>query len=292
MRKNAAPYVFLAPTLLLFICIFMFPIGYVIWTSMFRWNLMKPQAGQDFIGFNNFSSMLGNDQFRESIMVTLKFVLLSAPTGILLGLGLALLLNRPFRGKRPIQALVLTPMMIAPVAVYLSWKFLLEPTFGIVNYMLGWFGIEGPGWFSDTSTALLSVALVDVWSTIPFVFLVMYAALQAVPQDPVESAQVDGANRWQIFWHVTLPSIKPVLLVVLIIRIMDTIRIFDNIYVLTKGGPANVTRTVQFLDYELAFNAFDIGKGSALALIIVAIILLVGSLLIREMNRTNEELRI
>jgi multiple sugar transport system permease protein len=292
-RANGAwaPYVFLTPTVVLFLCIFLFPALFIIHSSFFRWNMLKPQAGKTFIGLKNFSDLLTNDQFLQALIVTGKFVLYSTPTGLLLGLGLALLLNRSYRGKKWIQGALLSPMMVAPVAIYLSWRFLLEPTFGVVNYVLGWFGIMGPGWFSDASTALISVVMVDVWSTVPFVFLVMYAALQAVPQDPVESAQVDGANRWQIFWNVTLPAIKPVLLVVLIMRIMDTIRIFDNIYVLTRGGPANATRTVQFLDYELAFNAFDIGKGSALALMIVCLILLVGSLLIREMNRTNEELR-
>jgi multiple sugar transport system permease protein len=286
-----APYVFLSPTLLLFIAIFMFPIIYVIWSSMFSWNLMKPYEGKIFVGFKNFTDLLSDSSFWDSIWITAKFVLLSVPLEVVLGMLLAVLLNRPFRGKKWIQSIILTPMMAAPIAIFLSWRFLLEPTFGIVNYLLSRIGITGPGWFADPKTALISVVIVDIWQMVPFIFLVLFAALQTVPQDPLESAQVDGATPLQTFWHVTLPSIKPVLLVVAIIRIMDAIRAFDNIYVLTNGGPANATRTVQFLDYEASFVLFDVGKGSALALIIVAMILLVGSLMIREMNRTNDELK-
>lgn len=291
MSGGTAPYVFLTPTALLFLFIFVFPIVFVVWVSLFRWNMLKPQAGMRFVGLGNFTDLLSDSMFWESFWVTVRFVVFSVPIGIVLGLALALLLNRAYRGKKWIQSLLLTPMMVAPVAVYLSWKFLLEPTFGIVNHVLRTLGLPTYGWFADVKTALASVVLVDIWTNVPFIFLVLYAALQSVPHDPVESAQVDGANRFQVFWHVTLPSIKPVLLVITIVRMMDAIRVFDNIFVLTRGGPANSTRTIQYMDYDLAFNAFDVGKGSALAIIIVVIILIVGSLMIREMNRMNDELR-
>jgi multiple sugar transport system permease protein len=235
--------------------------------------------------------LLQSELFWDSFWVTVKFVCMSAPIGLLLGLCLALLLNRKFKGKHLIQTFMLIPMMVAPIAAYLSWSFLLDPTYGVVNYLLGLIGVEGIGWFSSVKTALISVVLVDLWLTVPFVFLVLFAALQAVPQDPVESAQVDGANRLQTFWHVILPSIMPVLMVVTIIRIMDAIRVFDNIFVLTQGGPGGVTKTIQYMNYELAFQAFEVGRGSALAIIIVLVILLVGSVLIRQMNKTNKELR-
>jgi len=292
--KNQAkwtPYLFLCPTLLLFLVIFMIPIGFVLYSSVFDWNLQKPHEGRVFIGLGNFVDLLTDKKVWAALWVTAKFVILAVPVELLLGLLIALLLNRSFMGKRWVQGIILTPLMVSPVAIYLSWKFLLEPTFGIVNYLLGKIGVGPYGWFSDVNMALLSVVLVDIWQNTAFVFLVFYAALQTVPREPVESAQVDGANRFHVFWYVTLPAIKPAALVLAIIRVMDAIRAFDNIYVLTLGGPANATRTIQFLDYELAFKTLEVGQGSALGLIIVVVILLVGSLLIREMNRTNEELK-
>ncbi len=283
------PYVFLTPTLILFVCVFLFPIGFVLWSSMFKWNLMKPASGKIFVGLGNFIDLLSDNSIWNALWVTAKFVLMSVPLGILAGFCLALLLNRKFRFKRIIQALLIIPSMVAPAASYLSWKFLMEPTYGAVNYVLSLLDITGPGWFADTKTALLSVVIVDLWVNIPFIFLVLYAGLQAVPQDPLEAACVDGASKFRTLWHVTIPFMKPVILVVLIVRVMDAIRIFDNIYVLTRGGPANATRTIQFECYHLAFNSFLVGKGSALAIIIVLIILLFGSALMKQMYAANDE---
>lgn len=288
---KTAPYVFLAPTILLFAFIFLFPILFILWVSMYRWNLLKPSDGITFVGFGNFLELFSSSSFWSALWVTAKFVFITVPVGMFLGLCIALLLNRKFPLKKIIQAIIIIPTMIVPTAAYLSWKFLLEPTFGVVNYLLSLLKIPGPGWFSDLNTALISVVIVDLWATVPFIFLVLYAGLQAVPNEPLEAAHADGANRWQKFLYVTIPYLKPVLLVMLVVRIMDAIRVFDNIYVLTKGGPANSTRTIQYECYHLAFNSFLAGKGSALALIIVVIILLVGLPMIRQINLLNEEIK-
>jgi multiple sugar transport system permease protein len=286
--NKKALYVFLTPTLILFIFVFIFPILFVSYTSLLDWSLLNPARGISFVGLENFKNLLLDKEFWNSLFVTIKFILMSVPLGLLLGLVLALHLNRRYPGKRFIQSLMLLPIMVAPVAAYLSFKFLLEPTYGLVNYLLGLIHLSGIGWFSDPKTALISIVIVDLWLAIPFIFLVLYASIQAVPQEQYEAAMVDGANQFQLHRFITIPSIKPVFIVVTIIRIMDAIRVFDSIYSLTKGGPANSTMTLQYLCFNYAFNTFLVGKGSATAIIIVIIILLFGILLILQLQRSYD----
>ncbi len=284
-----APYVFLSPTIILFIAIFLFPIIFVIGSSFTNWNLLRPDAGINFIGFKNFSDLLTDPNIWGSIGNTAVFTLVSVPLSIILGLLLAIIMDKLTRGKKLVETLLLIPMMIAPIAIFLSFRFMFEPTYGIVNKLLALMGVEGPGWFSSVDTAMFTVILVELWRTVPFVYIVLYAALQTLPSDPFEAAKVDGAGPFQTFKSITIPLIKPTLLVITIVRVMDAIRAFDIIYVLTRGGPANATKTIQYICYEMAFSGFAVGKGSALAIIIVVIILLCGFFLIRAMNKAKQE---
>jgi len=291
VMENRIGFSFLLPTLLLFAFVFIFPICFVLFASLLDWNMMKPMAGVRFVGIENYISLLTDKSIWHSIWVTAKFVIVAVPLEMVLGVCLALLMDREFKGKRIIQALILIPCMVSPTSSYLSWKFLFEPTYGLLNYLLGLLHLKEIGWLSDVKTALMSIVIVDMWQNIPFVYLVAYAGLQAISEEPVEAAQVDGASGLQILWHVILPELKPVLLVTAIVRLMDAIRVFDNIYVLTRGGPADATRTLQYECYDTAFQALLVGRGSALAIIIVVIILMVGWPLIKQMNEITEERR-
>lgn len=284
------PYLFLGPTILLFLTIFIVPIVFVVGSSFTNWNMLNPAAGIKFNGFNNYITLFQDGNIWNALYITFIFTVVSVPISMAMGLALALVVENMSHGKKAVETVLLLPMMVAPVSICLAFKFMFEPTFGIVNKVLALVGIQGPGWFASTSTAMLSVIIVEVWKAVPFVYIMMYANLKTLPVEPFEAARVDGGNSWQIFWYLTLPTLKPSLLVLLIIRLMDAIRTFDIIYVLTKGGPANTTKTLQYICYELSFQGFAVGKGSALAIMIVAIILITGVSLIHSMNKINEEI--
>lgn len=287
--QRYVPYLFLSPTLVLFLAVFLFPIVFVVGSSFTNWNLLNPAAGIKWNGISNYVNLLKDPNVWSSLKITFLFTVISVPLSIVLGLLLALAVEHVLKRKKVVETLLLLPMMVAPVSICLSFKFMLEPTYGVVNKLLACVGIQGPGWFADTSTALLSVILVELWKSVPFVYIMMYANLKTIPTEPFEAAKVDGATPFQSFRYLTIQILKPSLLVILIIRLMDAIRTFDVIYVLTKGGPANSTRTIQYICYEQAFQGFAVGKGSALAIIIVIIILIAGVSLMHSMNKINAE---
>ena len=201
----------------------------------------------------------------------------------LLGLGLALLLNNQIRGRGFFRASLLVPMMLPTVVVGVVWRLMLNPNFGAVNETLKQFGIdtESLTWTASPKLALLSVIAVDVWQWTPFVFLVLLAGLQAIPQEPYEAALIDGSSRWQTFWHVTLPLLKPSILIVLLLRTMDLLRVFDQIFILTEGGPGFATETISLYIYRTAFRFFDFGYAAAMSFVLLALTNVISALYIK-----------
>lgn len=289
-KNRRAAYGFMAPTLILFSLIFIFPIFFVIGTSFVSWNLLDPAAGINFIGFDNYRFLLRNPQVWNSFRNTFVFTVFSVPISTALGLALALAVEPLTRSRKWVETFLLLPMMVSPIAIFLSFRFMFDPSFGTVNRTLALFGIQGPGWFASMETAMMTVIIVELWRITPFVFIVSYAALKMLSREPIEAAKVDGASAIQLFLYVILPLIKPAILVVLIVRIMDAIRAFDNIFMLTRGGPANATRTIQFISFELSFESLNMGRGSAMAVLIVIVIIITGAGLIRAMNKINDEI--
>lgn len=284
------PYIFLSPTIILFALVFVTPILFVIVSSFTNWNLLNPSQGIRFNGIDNYINLLKDPNVWQALKVTFLFTIISVPLSIAMGFALALAVENMRKGKKIAETILLLPMMVAPVSVFLAFRFMFEPTYGIINKLLKLINITGPGWFASADTALLTVIIVEMWKSVPFVYLMFYASLKTLPEEPFEAAKVDGATEWQLFRYITVPSLKPSIYILLIVRLMDTIRTFDNIYVLTKGGPGNSTKTIQYICYELSFQGFTIGKGSALAILIVIIILVTGAGLISSMNRINREL--
>jgi multiple sugar transport system permease protein len=201
----------------------------------------------------------------------------------LLGLGLALLLNAQIRGRGFFRASLLVPMMLPPVVVGVVWRLMLNPDFGAINGTLKWFGVrtESLTWTASPRLAMLSVIAVDVWQWTPFVFLVLLAGLQAIPQEPYEAALIDGSSRWQTFRHVTLPLLKPAILIVLLLRTMDLLRVFDQIFILTEGGPGFATETISLYIYRTAFRFFDFGYAAAMSFVLLALTNVVSAIYIK-----------
>jgi len=279
------PYLFVLPTLVILFGIAIFPLLYSIYLTVMDINLSKPQYGVHFVGFQQFVELTKDSAYVNSLYLT--FVL-SATVVIVetaVGLFVALLYSQIWTGRDIIRTLTLIPMILTPVAVGLLWRYMYQPVYGILNYLMVSVGLPSGTWHSEPSTALLSVAIIDVWQWTPFAILVLTAGLQSLPVEPFEAAQIDGASRWQTFRNLTLPLLKPVILVVVIIRGLDSLKIFDTIDVLTKGGRGLSTQVFNMNLYKEGFAFFKISYAAAGAWPIFLISILFSYALFRELVR-------
>jgi len=198
-----------------------------------------------------------------------------------LGFALALLLLQRLHGIRLIRTFLIVPMVMTPVIIGLTWRMFYNPTYGVLNFLLSDIGITGPDWLGDAHTALLSVIAVDVWQWTPFMFLILTAGLHSLPTELYESARVDGARGWQLFWHITVPLLRQVIVTAIIFRLIDCFSTFDIIYVLTSGGPGIATQTLVMYSFVQSFRWFHFGYASALAVIMLAILSAISLVLVR-----------
>lgn len=234
-------------------------------------------------GLGNFTRLLSDNFFLTALGHTFVYAVAALTFEFLLGLGLALLLDKQIRGRGIFRASLLIPMMLPTVVVGVVWRLMLNPNFGAINGTLKQFGIntESLTWTASPKLAMLSVIAVDVWQWTPFVFLVLLAGLQAIPQEPYEAALIDGSSRWQTFWHVTLPLLKPSILIVLLLRTMDLLRVFDQIFILTEGGPGFATETISLYIYRTAFRFFDFGYAAAMSFVLLALTNVISAIYIK-----------
>ncbi len=222
-----------------------------------------------------FWNALKNTAIYTCSAVSVEFVI---------GLSLAMFLTTKITGRNVFRSLILAPMMLPPIVVALIFKIIYIPDFGIINWFLALFGIKGIIWEASADTALISLILVDVWEWTPFMFLILLAGLQAIPLDPYEAAEVDGATRFQIFRDITFPMLRPAVLIALLLRIMDTLRIFDQIFIMTGGGPANATETMSIYIYRHGFRFTNIGYATAMSFIMLIITIVISNLFIKRLK--------
>ena len=251
----------------------LYPLAYSLGLSFYNYYLPVPRT--TFVGFDNFRFILGDDAFWEALGVTARFTGAAVAIEVVLGIAVALLLDARIPCRRFVNTVVLLPMAITPAVAGLLMRWMFESNWGLVNYFLGLVGVRGPGWTGDPAWALWSIIFADVWQNTPFVILVIYAGLQSVPVEPLEAAMVDGASRAQTLAHVVFPFLRPLVLFVLIIRSMDAFRIFDQVFVMTGGGPGTTTQTITFYNYVMAFRQLRMGRASALGVITLLILSLV-----------------
>jgi len=254
---------FLAPAGITLSAVMLFPAVYILWLSLERRSLIfgTPQ----FIGFDNYLRLAHDPQFWNALVNTVYFTVVSVQGELVLGLLMALLLRRPFRGRGLLYAIILIPWAIPTVVSARMWEWLYNADFGVLNYLfqarINWLG--NPVW------ALHAAIAMDVWKSTPFVALLLLAGLQSIPRELYHAAAVDGASRWTMFRRITWPALLPLILVVLIFRTIDAFRVFDSIYVLTGGGPGSSTETVSIYAYKLLFQTLEFGYGSAVAVAIL-----------------------
>lgn len=246
------------------------PILYGIYISFLDIKLSSFLPPQ-FVGFDNYVSALKAPETWATLKITLAMMLLGMFVQIPLGIGLALVLHRNLKGTKLFSSILITPMLLTPVAVGLTFRFMFDTDLGIINWLLGSFGIEKVNWLGQQATGILAVVLVDSWQSVPFVMLLIVAALSSISPSLYEAASIDGANARQTFWKVTFPLITPTLLVVIMIKIMDFLKLFDTLFMLTRGGPGNETTTLGLWTYKTGFIFLEFSRAAALGVLIMII---------------------
>ena len=292
---------FLSPTMLLLLIIAVFPLIWSLRLSFTNWSVIGDAGTTPVpIGFNSYNTALGlgetktevrtGTEIAERFAITGRFVIPTVLIEMFLGFGLAMLLNRKFKGRGLIMTIMLIPMMLTPVIVALYWKYMLRTDIGVVNYIIhNIFGGPIIDWLNQIKITIWALVLADVWMWTPFVMLISLAGLSAVPQYLYEAADVDQASEWFKFRQITLPLITPLLLIALLFRTMDAYRLFDQVKVLTGGGPGSSTEIMSFHLYQIAFKHFETGLASAIGYIMLIVIIALASLLIRKINEISSE---
>jgi multiple sugar transport system permease protein len=263
-------FFFLLPAMLVLILLNIFPFIYSFLLSFHQWNLADRLATWKFVGLQNYATILFKDPFFWSaVRVTIVFIILSVAIELLLGLVIALLVAQETRGIDFVRTIIVIPMMITPVVVGLIWRFMYNTDLGMMNYLLGLLGIQGPVWLGDINYAMWAIIIADVWEWTPFMFLILLAALQSLPTEPIESALVDGASRLQMLRFIILPMIKPAIVIALLLRVIDSFKTFDLVYVLTMGGPGVSTQLLSLYTYKWGFKFFEMGYAAALSYVML-----------------------
>lgn len=251
------------------------------------WALHDPQ--KTWVGLQKYVSVLSDGSFVELVLPnTIMFMVFSVSVSLVLGLCLAIMLNRKFFGQAVVQTILLLPLMVAPVVAAIMLRWMFNDQFGIVNVIVGWFGIPPQAWLVERWSAFAIVVGTDVWLWTPWFTLLLLAGLQSLPKEPFEAAAIDGAGKWRTFTHLTLPMLRPVIVVCVVIRSIDAFRVFDIVWTLTEGGPARATEVFSVYAYIEAFQGMDFAKGSAAAVIGGSIILIIGIGMYWVLSRVTE----
>jgi multiple sugar transport system permease protein len=260
----------LAPALIVLAAITVAPAVYLVVTSLTPLNLVNPQSAGDFSDpALNYREAFADDRFVNSVWVQAKLSIATVVSQLLLGLGVALLLNARSRFLEAIRTTFLVPMVLPPIVVAIIWKVLYTPDISPMHRALAWLGLPISSLITNPDTALWAIAAAETWEWFPFTMLMVLAALQMIPEEPLEAARIDGAGNWQLFWYVILPYIQPTLVVAGLFRLIDSIKAFPLIYVLTNGGPGSVTEVTNYYAFVQAFNFSYWGYASAIATMMV-----------------------
>jgi multiple sugar transport system permease protein len=279
-RSTPPPLVLLLPTVIVLFVLTIYPTVYSFTLSLNEWNMSNRLATWTFVGLGNYTNILADSRFWNAAQVTGTFIFGTVAVQLLLGMGIALLLQRQVIARGLLRTALLLPMMTTPVVVGLIWRFMYNPTQGILNYLLGQVGLPTPNWLGSLQTGFIAVMIADIWEWTPFMVLILLAALQTLPQEPFEAAAIDGASAWQAFLHITLPLLRPTIVVAVLIRAIDSFKTFDLVYVLTNGGPGTSTETLSFYTYKWGFKFFQMGYASALSFVMLIMVIIFANVLI------------
>ncbi|MBD3307556.1 ABC transporter permease subunit [candidate division KSB3 bacterium] len=275
-KKRRSTFLYLLlPAVLVLVVITIFPFIYSVVISLTGMEIARPQRGMPFVGLDNYIELANSERFWNSVKVTFIFVFSAVIIEFLLGFGLAYLLKEDFWGRKVVIAFFIAPMVIPPIVSGLNWRFMYDDTIGLINYLISFVGISRQSWLGSPNLALPSVIVTDIWQWTPFLMLIILAGFHALPNEPFEAAKVDGASNWQTLRYVTLPMLKQVISVGILIRIIELFRTFDTIYIMTEGGPGVVTETMSIRSYLLGFRFFSTARACAFSLVMLFLIIVV-----------------
>ena len=272
----------ISPTVLLLLIMTAYPLVFTLIYSFTDYNYLKGTDNVSFILFDNYIKLFKNDYFRQAVGNTIKFTILAVLLEMGLGLLIAVFIHSLKRAQKIMRTLLLLPYLLPAVTVALSWRMMLSSNYGIINQFLTSLGLPCYNWFLDTKTAFGAILLIDVWQNVPFVFLLLFASLQSVPEGQYEAARIDGADALHQFWYITIPNIKNSLALCALLRTIDTFRLFEKVNVLTGGGPAGTTSTITQYLYNYGIKSLDFGFGSAGAIVMTLLVLILSSFYIKR----------
>ena len=283
--RNHEPLIYLLPALIAILTVAIYPMLYSIRLAFIAdvQNIYDPRP---YVGLKNFHDILSDAKYGRALTNTIIYVLISVTGSFVLGFGAALLLRTITWGRSFFRVVLIIPMMAAPLAVGLTWRWMLEPLFGLVNWVFGLVNLPPQTWLGMKETALQVVLLVDIWQWYPLVFLLIYAGLSGLPREPFEAAKVDGAPPWMVFRYLTLPMLRPVILVALLLRTIDAFRTFDIVKVLTDGGPAMRTEVLSLYLWRIAFEFHSLSRAAAGSLIMLLVIGFISAIMFKFLYPT------
>jgi len=271
-QKQLTPWLFVAPCLVLILAVTIFPTIYSLGLSLFKWEAMLKE--KPFIGLGNYFMLLQDHRFLHAGLITAFLVIAGVTLELIIGFAFAEFLIKDNRPHRLIVTLMLLPVMVMPVVVGYTWRLLWDAQYGPINQMIGW--VLGRSfqftWLAQPTTALFAILVTEVWQWTPFMFLVFYSGLATLDVELFDAAKIDGASTWSQLRHLTIPLMRPIIVVAVLIRSLDAIKAFDLIYTLTGGGPGTSTETLSFYIYKVGFQFFRLGYGAAAAFILLIIL--------------------
>lgn len=280
-EARLAATILVSPAVLLLLALNLFPIGFAVFISLRHWSLSSPNPSR-FAGLFNYEELTLDDRFINSLWVSATFILLAVVIEILLGFALAFVFNSKLKGLDTLRKLSLLPVMAMPLVVGLVWFYMLNENFGVINWLITLFGSERLPFLTDSTLAMFSIVLADVWQWTPFVTLVIFAALQSLPEYVFEAGRMDGLTEREIFWRITLPLLRPAILVVLVIRAIDAFRMIELVFMMTKGGPGGSTEVLPWYIYTTGFLSLDLGYAGAMAVVMIVIVTLGAQVFVRK----------
>lgn len=275
-------WAFAAPAATIVLLVILFPWIFTIFMSLHDW---KVTGATPFVGLANYEKMLEDSRFLWSILRTLYFTAATVIAPMVLGIWVAVCFASQFKLRGLARTLFVLPMMATPVAIALVWTMMFHPQLGVLNYLLTSIGLPPSSWVYDSSTVIPTLVMVETWQWTPLVMLIVLGGIASLPLEPYEAAILDGASPWQMFRHITLPLVWPFIMVAAVIRLIDALKTFDTIYVITLGGPGTSSETINIMLYQTAFAYYDLGYGSAIVVVFFLLILAISLLLLRVRQR-------
>ena len=285
-----AVWLFLLPTLIFLGLTALLPLLYSVYLSFFKLKLNLPNQVPRFIGFENYIQLFKDKLLHTSTLNTVVFALISVVLEVSLGLTIAMVISSDKKWTRVLMSVFMIPMIMAPVAIGTLWRMMLDPSTGIINYILNLLGVKSVIWLGTPKTAMFSVIMVNVWQFTPWITVICAAGLKALPLDCIQAALVDGTTPAQIFRQIVLPLMRPVLVIVLMIRFIDAFKVFDTVYVMTNGGPGSATEMLPNYIYKQGLKFFDAGYSASLAIIFVLVMSVCTSLFLKWRKKEEENL--